>query len=446
MGIVSIKINNIVFPKLENISYNMTNSEYLLHYIWKYRLFEQFNLCTDDGRSVEVIDPGIHNSDAGPDFFNAKVKIGDRLWAGNVEIHISSDDWYKHNHHTDKSYNSTILHVVENIKGEVINEQQQTIPQMRLKVPSSIRENANTLLKSSTNIPCKANLPTIKRQIMRSWITSLGVERLERKTNDIYDHLEKFNNSWDDVFFVLLARSYGFGLNSDEFERLALSLSYKVVQKHSDSQFQIEALFYGQAGMLSSDEIVDDYYINLKREYKFLAHKYQLKPLSGFLFKRMRVRPSAFPQVRIAQLSSLLVQSGRLFSTIVEVEDYKRLRLHFQSDVSEYWKTHYSFGKESKRSDKRLSEASLNVIIINTVVPMLFAYGKMRGDERYCDRAMSILESIKPERNSIVKEFEASGVEVNSAFDSQAIIQLRKEYCNKRKCLYCNIGYRILSK
>lgn len=424
----------------------MSNSEYLLHYIWKYRLFEQFGLKTTDGRIIEVLDPGIHNGDAGPDFFNAKVKIDDRVWAGNVEIHISSDDWYKHKHDADKSYNSTILHVVEIDKGAVLNEQKQVVPQMVLKVPQTIRNEAEALLKSRSPIPCREDLPSITKHVVRAWIGSLGVERLERKTNDIYAHLIKMNNSWDDVFFVLLARNYGFGLNSDEFERLALSLSYKIVQRHSNNLFQVEALFYGQAGMLEDDAISDEYYIRLQSEYKFLAHKYNLKPLDGFLFKKLRVRPSAFPQVRIAQLSALLVQSGRLFSTILEIDDYKRLRLHLQSEVSEYWKTHYSFGKESKKSNKRLGDTSLDIILINTVAPMLFAYGKMKDQEKYCDRAMTILEYIKPERNSIVNAFKSAGVEVKNAFDSQALIQLRKEYCDKRKCLYCNIGYRILSK
>lgn len=424
----------------------MSNSEYLLHYIWKYRLFEQFGLKTTDGRIIEVLDPGIHNGDAGPDFFNAKVKIDDRVWAGNVEIHISSDDWYKHKHDADKSYNSTILHVVEIDKGAVLNEQKQVVPQMVLKVPQTIRNEAEALLKSRSPIPCRDDMPSIKKHVMRAWIGSLGVERLERKTNDIYAHLLKMNNSWDDVFFVLLARNYGFGLNSDEFERLASSLSYKIVQRHSNNLFQVEALFYGQAGMLEDDAISDEYYIRLQSEYKFLAHKYNLKPLDGFLFKKLRVRPSAFPQIRIAQLSALLVQSGRLFSTILEIDDYKRLRLHLQSEVSEYWKTHYSFGKESKKSNKRLGDTSLDIILINTVAPMLFAYGKMKDQEKYCDRAMTILEYIKPERNSIVNAFKSAGVEVKNAFDSQALIQLRKEYCDKRKCLYCNIGYRILSK
>lgn len=423
----------------------MLHSEYLLHYVWKYRLFDQSNLETSDGRKIEVLNPGIHNSDAGPDFFNAKVKIDDRVWAGNVEIHLSSDDWYKHKHHIDESYNSTILHVVETIKGDILNEKLQKIPQMKLTVPDSVRTNANELLKSRSYIPCKAKIKDVKRHIIRPWIGALGIERLERKTNDIYNHLVRYNNSWDEVFFILLARSYGFGLNSDEFERMAIGVGFNIIQRHSDNLFQVEALLFGQAGMLEDTNIIDEYYLNLQNEYLFLAHKYQLKPMEGFVFKKLRVRPSAFPQIRIAQLASLLVESPRLFSKVLEIDDYRKLRLHFQSQISDYWLTHYSFGKSSARKNKYIGDSSLDILFINTIAPILFAYGKKSDQESYCDRALNILEAIKPEQNSIVKEFEEAGVEVNNAFDSQALIQLRKEYCNNRKCLYCKIGYKVLS-
>ncbi len=432
--------------KLKNTFNNMSHSEYLLHYIWKYRLLDYSNLETTDGQNIEIIDPGLHNSDAGPDFFNAKVKIDNRTWAGNIEIHLSSDDWYKHNHHLDKAYNSTILHVVENVGSETLNEGNQVVPQMKIRVPDHIKKNAETLLKSRSRIPCSSNLPNIKRHIIRPWIGALGVERLERKTNDIFRLLDRYNNSWDDAFYVLLCRNYGFGLNSDEFERLAMSLGYNIIQRHGDNLFQVEALLYGQAGMLADENLTDEYYMDLQREYKFLAHKYQLKPLSGFLFKNLRVRPSAFPQVRIAQLAALLVQSGRLFSSVIDIEDYKRLRLHFQSQVSKYWQTHYTFGRESKKQNKIMGDSSLDIILINTVSPILFAYGKKRDQEKYCDRAMMILESIKPERNSITKDFEQAGIKIDNAYDSQAVIQLKKEYCDKRKCLYCKIGYQIMSK
>ncbi|MDO5664583.1 MAG: DUF2851 family protein [Bacteroidia bacterium] len=424
----------------------MKHSEYLLHYVWKYRLFDQTELQVTDGRKVEIIDPGIHNTDAGADFFNAKIRLDDKVWAGNVEIHQSSDDWNKHKHHTDKNYNAVILHVVENVKGEIKNEKGLSVPQLKLFVPDNVRKNAEYLLSSISNIPCKNYLPQIEKETITSWLNVLSIERLERKTNDIFTHLKRFNNSWDQSFYVLLARNYGFGLNSNEFERLALSLPFNYIQRHSDSLFQVEALLFGQAGMLQNDLVLDDYYLQLKKEYDFLRQKYQLKPIDGFLFKKLRVRPNAFPQVRIAQLAALLQQSGRLFSSIVEKEDYKQLRLYFQAETSGYWQTHYSFGKESKKTDKYLGDSSLNIILINTVAPILFAYGRKTDQEKYCDRALQILESVKPERNAIITEFKSAGISPANAFDSQALIQLRKEYCDKRKCLYCKIGYRILSR
>ncbi len=424
----------------------MTNRENLLHYVWKFRLFSTESLETTDNKKIEIIDPGIHNTDAGADFFNAKIKIDDKVWAGNVEIHRSSDEWKKHKHDTDEAYNSVILHVAEQINAEVKNAKGMDIPQLRITVPEHVQRSADYLLKSNSNIPCKKHLPSIDKNLIRSWMSVLTIERLERKTNDIFLHLKRFNNSWDESFYVLISRNYGFGLNSDEFERLALSLPLSYVQKHGDNLFQMEALLFGQAGMLEDEKITDDYYLQLKNEYRFLRNKYQLKPLQGFLFKKLRVRPNAFPQVRIAQLAALLQQSPRLFATILEKEDYKQLRLHFQAETSPYWKTHYSFGKESKKSDKYLGDSSLDILLINTVVPMLFTYGKKTEQEKYTDRAFQILESVKAERNNIVSEFKEAQVIPQNAADSQALIQLRKEYCDKRKCLYCKIGYNILAK
>lgn len=425
---------------------HMTNSEYILHYVWKYRLFDRAGLQTTDGKKIEIMDPGICNTDAGADFFNAKIKIGDTIWAGNVEIHHSSDDWSKHGHHLDKNYNSVILHVVEIVKNEVRNEKGLPVPQMRLVVPENIRRNADYLLHSRSRIPCRDQLSAIEPSVIHSWLYVLAIERLERKTRDIFAHLARFNNSWDQVFYVLLARNYGFGLNSPEFERLALSLPFNYIQRHSDSLFQVEALLFGQAGMLRDHLVLDDYYLQLRKEYDFLRLKYQLQPIDGFLFRKLRVRPNAFPQVRIAQLAALLQQSGRLFSSVLEKEDYKRLRLYFQSAPSDYWKTHYSFGRESKKTAKFLGESSLNVILINTVAPILFAYGKKTNQEQYCDRAFHILESVEAEQNALVSAFRSVGISPSNALGSQALIQLRREYCDQRKCLYCQIGYEILAR
>ena len=257
--------------------------------------------------------------------------------------------------------------------------------------------------------------------------------------------LDKFNNSWDEAFYVLLSRNFGFGLNSEVFERLALSLPYFYIQKHSDNILQVEALLFGQAGLLEDDTILDDYFLQLKKEYHFLRKKYTLNNLDGFLFKSLRVRPQGFPQVRIAQLATVLQQSKRLFSHILEKEDENLLRLFFHINASEYWQTHYTFGKPSEKRTKYPGDSSINTILINTVAPILFAYGKRNNIERYCTRALAILEDLKPEKNSIITEFKKHGINPLNAADTQALIQLRKEYCNQRKCLYCKVGYQILS-
>lgn len=424
----------------------MIDKEELLHYIWKYKLYPYENLHTTEGVPVEVIDPGISNSDAGPDFFNAKIKIGNKLWAGNVEIHRTSNEWIKHRHHTDKAYNSVILHVVENVNEEIYNEKGQKISQLRISVSQKIRDNADFLLFSNVNVPCCHSLHDISNKQMRSWLDALAVERLERKTNDIFRHLERFNNSWDETFYVLLSRNFGFGLNSDEFERLALSLPYNYILKHADNLFQVEALFFGQAGMLKEETITDDYYILLQKEYDFLRKKFSLKSLDNVLFKSLRTRPQGFPQLRIAELAAVVQHTGRVFSAILETDDYEQIRTLFRVNASEYWETHYTFGKESEKIPKHLGGNSLDIILINTVVPLLFAYGKKNDIEKYSDRAIQILESVKPEKNKIVQDFESAGIIPENAFDTQALIQLRKEYCDQRKCLFCRIGHAILSQ
>jgi hypothetical protein len=418
--------------------------EQLLHYVWKYRLFRE-NPATTDGTAVEVIDSGIHNTNGGPDFFNAKIKIGDKVWAGNIEIHISSNDWYKHKHDTDPAYNSVILHVVEYISGETRNEAGQQVPQCRITYPRHLRDNVDYLLHADTNIPCCNYIGSLSPVHLNGWLNTLLIERLERKAGDIYRHLDNSKGSWEEAFYILLTRNFGFGLNSDTFERLALSLPLRYIQKQGDNIRQIEALLFGQAGLLD-DNPSDEYSRNLLQEYLFLKNKYNLAPLESHLFMRLRVRPSGSPYIRLAQLSMLLHKTQGLFSKIVQCGDLGQIRLLFHQNASEYWQTHYSFGYESPRKSKYPGDSSLDVILINTVSPILFAYGSNIGDEELCDRALAFLEQIKPEANYITRDFAMAHIQARNAYDSQALIQLRKEYCDKRKCLYCRIGFRILAE
>jgi hypothetical protein len=417
--------------------------EDILHYIWKFRLFQR-DLKATNGQPIEVIDTGVPNTNAGPDFFNAKIKIEDKVWAGNVEIHTSSGEWMKHNHHTDKRYNSVILHVVEKANCEVFNELGQSVIQCEIACPQHIKENYNFLIHSDTDISCCNYIGSVPSIHLNSWMNTLLIERMERKTNHIRSLLSRFNNSWEDVFYVLLSRNFGFGLNSDSFERLALSLPLKYIQKQGDNLVQIEALLFGQAGMFETVNVEDDYFSLLKKEYGFLKNKYQLKPLDSYIFKSMRTRPTAFPQIRIAQLAALLHSSHGLFSKIIACDDAGCIRLMFHVNASEYWQTHYVFGASSDCKSKYLGDSSLDIILINTVAPILFIYGKSIDNEELCERALKFLETLKPEQNSITKRFAELKMPLNNAADSQALIQLKREYCELRKCLFCRIGHRLL--
>lgn len=448
----------------------MPYKEELLQYVWKFRLYPPCSLETKDGQRVEVIDPGMHNPDAGPDFFNAKIRIGDKVWAGDIEIHRSSDEWERHGHHTDRAYNSVILHLAERVNREVVNEKGQQIPQCRMAVPDEVHKNADYLLHSNRTLPCRDHLFSLPEVQVRSFLATLSIERLERKVNDIFVHLDRFHQSWDDVFYVLLTRNFGFGLNSDAFERLALSLPFHYIRRHSDSLIQVEALLFGQAGMLEEptapefprigevnetafaaktaaiQRAEDNYILQLRNEYRFLRNKYALTPLEGYLFKRMRVRPQASPEMRLAQLAALLQSSGRLFSVALELKGIDEWMSLLQVSPSAYWRTRYAYGIRPSESAGRLGNASQQVLLINTVAPMLFAYGRKTASESYCDRAIQLLESLSPEKNVIVSDFREAGVMARNAFDTQALIQLRKVYCDARKCLYCRIGHTLLSK
>lgn len=419
--------------------------EQLLHYVWKHRLF-QSELKTTDGIPLEILDVGLHNTDEGPDFFNAKVKVGDRTWIGNIEIHKSSDDWYKHKHDKNSVYNSVILHVVEFATTEVNNEAGLSIPQCEIKYSRHIKDNIDFLLNSDVSLPCCNYLKEFPSIHLQGWLNALLLERQERKAGDIQRLLDRFNSSWTDVFYVALSRSMGFGLNSDAFERLALSLPLNYILKQGDNPLQIEALLLGQSGMLDDSNSPDEYTKKLQQEYNFLKTKYSLKPLDKNIFRKLRIRPTSSPHIRIAQLASLLLNIQGLFSKILECKDLGQIRLLFHVNASEYWQTHYQLGEESPRKNKYIGDASLDVMIINAVVPIVFAYGRRLNDESYMDRAFDFLEKIKPESNSIIKQFALYGVRSKNAYDTQALIQLKREYCEKRKCLYCRVGYRLLAE
>lgn len=417
--------------------------ERLLHYVWKYKLYTATPLITTEGRPVQVTDPGMQNTDAGPDFFNAKIKIDGTLWVGSVEIHDKSSDWLLHHHDTDKAYDCVILHIIGFNDFQPVRTNGNPIPQMLLTVPENILRSIDWLLYREAALPCLDHITGIAPLHIACWMEALLSERLERKTHDIFLLLDAYQTDWNEVFYITLTRNFGFGVNNDAFERLAKSLPLRCIQKQRNSHSQIEAMLFGQAGMLE-EENDDHYYRLLQREYDFLRHKFGLSPMEDFVFKNLRTRPVNFPYLKVAQLAALWVRYDTLFSAILEARSTGEIKKYFRIPPSGYWETHYHFRYASPRKEKTIGENALNILLINTVVPMLFAYGLHNKRPEYCERATRLLESIPPEKNTIVTTFYNAGITVRHAGDSQALIQLKREYCEKKKCLYCRIGFRML--
>ena len=429
--------------------------EQLLHYVWKHKLFPLVELKTTDGKPVEVIDPGLHNHNSGPDFFNAKVKISQTLWVGNVEIHDKSSDWFLHGHDKDQAYDNVVLHVTGKPDIEVTNTAGQHIPQMVLEVPSTIRENYEELLRTDQYPPCYQIIPDLTTLNIHAWMAALQTERLEQKTEAIIRRVKRMNGSWENAYFLTLARNYGFGINGDTFEEWATHIPFSAIAHHRDKLFQIEAVFMGQAGLLDINAIPEryqqealneGYYAKLRNEYLYLAHKFSLCPMDYKRWKFLRLRPQNFPHIRLSQLANLYYERKTGLSQLVECKDLFSLQSLLSTKVTPYWETHYTFGSISDLNEKNLSPFSMNLLMINTCIPMLFAYGRHSAKETLCNRAFDFLEQLKAENNYIIRLWKECGLTVKNAGDSQALIQLKKEYCDKKECLRCRIGYEYLKK
>ena len=338
--------------------------EQLLHYCWKHKMWPMTGMETTDGRLVEVLDPGLHNRNAGPDFFNAKVKIGGTLWVGNVEIHDSSSHWYVHGHDQDANYNNVILHVVGEADREVQTQKGDFLPQLVLAVPQSVKENYEELIKTDSYPPCYLIIPELAPLTIHAWMAALQTERLEQKTIAIQERVRQASESWEDAYFTTLARNYGFGINGDAFEEWARHIPLNAVAKHRDDLFQIEAIFMGQAGLLELDAIPEryqkdalneGYYTKLRNEYQYLAHKFSLKPMDHHRWRFLRLRPQNFPHIRISQLANLYYHQQAGLSQLIECRDMASLAERLHTQVTPYWETHYTFGSESMRNAKQLS-------------------------------------------------------------------------------------------
>ena len=419
-------------------------TEDFLQYIWQHRLYLPEGNCTVEGDPVEPLQPGQANTHAGPDFTDARVRIGDTLWAGCVEIHLRSSDWERHGHHTDPAYNNVVLHVVYQHDANAYNARRQKIPVMELHFDARYFDNYNRLVDSKARIACHDEPCKLDEFSFVSWTERLAVERIEQKSEAIMQSNVSTGNHWEETLYQRLARNFGFSLNALPFESLAKSIPLNILLKHKDHLQQIEALLFGQAGMLPDEQIADTYYTELQKEYRYLQKKYNLEPIDRFLWKFLRLRPINFPTLRIAQFAALIHRNEHLFSQIMEAKSVDIFENLFDLQASAYWDTHYTFGKESPIRKKTFGKSSIHTVLINTVAPFLFVYGKTRGKDDYCTRAVALLESLPPEKNSITARWEKLGVRNPDAFTSQALLQLDNEYCRPKRCLSCAIGNKIV--
>ena len=418
-----------------------------MQYVWKHRLWRSEDMVTNTGKKVRVVDPGLLNTDAGPDFFNAKIEIDGHMWVGNVEMHYRATDWKRHHHDSDKAYDSVILHVVAKDDAPVRRTNGELIPQLVLEVSPQFNADYASLVGATIEVPCATKIKQVPHLTIVEWVEGLAFERLHGKVERIHQLLDSFNGSWEDVCYVTLARNFGFGINNDAFERLARRTPLRLLGKHSDSVLQIEALLFGQAGMLDAQKPgMDSYYNQLCTEYAFLSNKFQLTPMEKESWKLFRIRPQNFPYRRIAMLAQFIEGGFRMMNRILEAEGEKEMRALFEMELSGYWTKHYTFGKPNERATATLSRSSIDIILINTVAPLLYAYGELTGNYEMTDKAIKLLEDLRAESNSIVSHFVSYGIDCPDALTSQALVQLKREYCDARKCIYCKIGHHLLSK
>jgi hypothetical protein len=426
------------------ISQNMP--EEFLQYIWQNRLFTTNQLQTVEGDRLEIIDQGRKNTNSGPDFFNAKIKLNETTWAGNIEIHKAASDWQKHQHTNNKAYDNVILHVVETADTSIARSNGEIVPTLILSYPEQLKHNYQNLINAQTWIACENQFHKIDPILLQLGFNRLMIDRLETKTQAIVELLEQNNNNWEETFFQLLARMFGFKVNAVPFELLAKSLSIKTLLKHKNNLFQLEALLFGNSGLLNQQLLGDEYYLRLRDEYSFLYKKYNLKGIEGHLWKFMRLRPPNFPTIRISQLAALIYQSEGLFSKILDIESTEKLKQLFRVKASEYWDKHYNFNKASKNTQaKELGDTAAHILIINVIVPFLFVYGEKQNKPRLKNRALGFLENLPAESNSVISKWAKLGVQARSAFDSQALLQLKNYYCESKKCLNCQLGVKLVS-
>jgi len=420
-------------------------NEDFLYYLWQYQLFFKSAIKTTNQQQISILKTGTHNKNSGPDFLNAHIKIDSETWFGNVEMHIKSSDWYVHNHEVDSNYDAVILHVVWEHDVTVFTKENQVLPTLELKnfVDKELISKYNNFLYDSKRwIPCENQLETVEPFLIKNWLERLYFERLEQKSLVIKDILQHTNFDFEAVLFVLLAKNFGLKVNGDVFLKLATSIDYSVVKKVRFDEQQLAALFFGQAGFLE-DDLQEQYHIQLKKEYDYLRHKYHLQANHKNYFQFFRMRPPNFPTIRIAQLVSLFHQHQNLFSKVMKLEKKEDFYSLFSVEVQTFWKTHFTFETESKKSSKKITKSFVDLLLINTIIPLKFVYLQEKSgfDE---ETILKLISQIAPEKNSIIDAFSKLKVAPKSALESQALLTLKNDYCTKKRCLYCAIGNRLL--
>jgi len=418
--------------------------EEFLHYIWKYSLFNKTQLKTTEGKKVSVFSVGEQLHTAGPDFFNAKLEIQGQVWVGNVEIHVKASDWYLHHHETDTAYDSVILHVVWDCDVAVFRGDNSEVSTIELKglVPKVLLDNYTQMMRSKKWIPCQDSINLVDSFLMKFWLERLYFERLEQKTRLINNVLIDSNSDWEAVFFLLMAKNFGLKSNGEAMFELAESIGFSVFRKECGNQKSLEALFFGQANLLNQ-ELEDSYYEDLQKSYQFLKHKYGLSALIGNPLAFFGMRPMNFPTIRISQFCNLYHSKGKLFAELMEVTELNRFYEILGAKTSEFWETHYTFGNVAVKKKKRLTKSFIDLLIINTIIPIKISYLKQLGTFNSED-IIAIITQIKPEKNSVISKFKECKMQVDNALVSQAYIQLEKHYCSPKKCLDCTIGNELL--
>jgi hypothetical protein len=421
--------------------------ESLIHYIWQFQYFDRMNLRTIAGEEVQVFHPGYRNANAGPDFTNARVKIDGIEWIGNVEIHIRSSGWKQHHHDKDPAYDNVILHVVWKHDNDVIHKDNSSLPTLELqhKVDAALLLRYQSLYSNPETIPCGNLIRGIPDLVRMSMVEKALFTRIESRSENIQRLLKGNKYDWEETCYQLLCRNFGFKVNNEAFFTLGCALPYKAIMKHADKLVQIEAMLFGQAGLLE-ENIVDPYLEVLKREFVVLSKKFNLaeKQMNKVQWKFLRLRPANFPTIRIAQLAMLIYKTTNVFSHFISAKSYDQIYETLKVEQSDYWLHHYLFNRYIESEIPGLGKMSIDNIIINTVVPVMVAYGKLKDDDVIVENALNILQSTPCEKNMVIGNWNALGVRSRHAFDSQGLIELYTNFCLRRRCLDCNIGSSIV--